>query len=442
MPLVKDVVEQKRQRQREIRDKVKAYNIRPTKEERTIVDSVIQNISSAFRRQISSQSVISEETKEAIKKRIHIEVEKYDDLPFESRVRVEKATIVSIIGLGPIDEFMEDEDVTEIIVQKFDNIMIEKAGMTKKTDARFIDELHLQNIINRIILPAGREINLNTPDVDATLPDGSRIHATIPPFTPDGATLTIRKFQNYKMNRKDYLRLGAINEDILSFLGSCVRGKVSIFISGGTGTGKTTFLNMLSGFIPENELIITVEDTLELQLKHENVRRLLTRRTGNPITFADAVKSTLRMRPDRIIVGEVRDGAIVDLLSAMSTGHEGSMSTVHANSPRNLIDSRMRILFQMGDASFTESAQNYLFGEACDLIVQLKRDPNGGRRLSEVVEVTGANQEGVSVETIFLYDEKCRDFIATGYIPERLIERLSYEGININRTIFKKKEET
>ncbi|MFR1888485.1 MAG: CpaF family protein [Anaerostipes caccae] len=441
MPLVKDALNKKKAEREKIKEGIRARSVQPTKQEKEIVDDIIRIISSVFRSQLSGQKIIPEETKEEIKKRIHIETEKREAFSYESRVRIEKAAIVSMIGLGPIEEYMDDPDVTEIIVQKYNNICIERFGLVHKTDATFLDEIHLQNIINRIILPAGQEVNLNSPDVDATLPDGSRIHATIPPFSADGATLTIRKFQNHKMNQTDYLRLHAIGEDMLTFLGACIKGRMNILISGGTGTGKTTFLNMLSGYIPEDELIITVEDTLELQLKHPNVRRLLTRKSGNPITFADSVKSTLRMRPDRIILGEVRDGAIVDLFSAMSTGHEGSMSTIHANSPENLIDSRMRILFQMGDASFTESAQNYLFGEAIDLIVQLKRYPNGERKVSEIAEVLYADQNKIALETLFLFDEGEKTFKPSGFVPKKLLKRLSYYGIALEETMFEERRE-
>lgn len=299
----------------------------------------------------------------------------------------------------------------------------------------------LQNVINRILQPVGRAVNLSTPKVDARLEDGSRICATIPPISPKGATLTIRKFNNSMMVDSKYLELGSLSEPMLEFLKKCVQGKTSIFVSGGTGTGKTTFLNMLSAYIPENELLITIEDTLELQLKQKNVRSMETREitssTMESIDMAALVKSSLRMRPDRIIVGETRDGAVVSLLSAMSTGHEGSMSTGHANSPDNLVRVRIPTMMEMDKgSSFSERAKSLMIAEALQLIVQLRRLPDGKRIVSNICSVEGVDKFGnIMLKDIFIYDYSDKKFKYTGFFPKKIAEHLESNGVALTKNI-------
>lgn len=257
-------------------------------------------------------------------------------LTFEQGRRVEKIVLMTVLGNGPIQELLIDPEVTEIVVQRYDNIVIEKRGKIIRTDIRFNNEEHLETIIKRIVQRCGKQISTVMPIVDARLLDGSRVNATLRPVSVDGATLTIRKFSDNFLSGEDYLAFGSLNENMLKLIAIAIRAKITMFVSGGTGTGKTTMLNLLSSYIPDDELIITIEDTCELKLQ-PNVRRMEVRRSKTPemmdVDQQALVKAALRQRPDRIVLGEVRDGSIVDLISAMSTGHEGSMSTIHANSP-------------------------------------------------------------------------------------------------------------
>ena len=389
---------------------------------------------------MTDTTVDRKELDEKIKKCIQSEIEKFP-ASYEEKRRLEKLAIANIIGLGPIQPLLDNPEITEIVVQRYDNIVVEKNGKIFSTKSVFSDEQALQNVINRILQPVGRAVNLSTPKVDARLEDGSRICATIPPITPKGATLTIRKFNNSMMVDSKYLELGSLSEPMLKFLKKCVQGKTSIFVSGGTGTGKTTFLNMLSAYIPENELLITIEDTLELQLKQKNVRSMETREitssTMESIDMASLVKSSLRMRPDRIIVGETRDGAVVSLLSAMSTGHEGSMSTGHANSPENLVRVRIPTMMELDKgSSFSEKAKSLMIAEALQLIVQLRRLPNGKRIVSNICSVEGVDKFGnIILKDIFIYDHTDKKFKYTGFFPKKIAEHLEANGVALTKDI-------
>lgn len=421
--------------------KVETEQITPTEEERKYITDIIHVISNQFRNELTDdtieKSVLDERMTKAIKKEVELL-----PLSYEAKRRLEKLAITNIIGLGPIQQYLEVPEITEIIVQRYDNICIEQKGKVESVEASFTDEDHLRNVINRILQPVGRQVNLSTPIVDAHLKDGSRVCATIPPVSPKGSTLTIRKFNNSMMTAEKYLELHSLSPKILNFLRLCVKGKVSIFVSGGTGTGKTTFLNMLSSFLPENELIITIEDTLELQLKQKNVRSMETRQITNgnmdTIDMAALVKASLRMRPDRIIVGETRDGSVVSLLNAMSTGHEGSMSTGHANSPENLVNVRIPTMMEMDKTtSFTERAQALMISEAIQLIVQLRRLPNGRRVLSEVCQVEGIESDGrVKIGRIFEYDFTDDSFKYTGHYPQKIVDHVAYYGVDIDESLF------
>lgn len=292
---------------------------------------------------------------------------------------------------------------------------------------------------------ADRQINQSVPIADAKLADGSRVNATIPPVTPDGATLTIRKFNMNWLKGKDYIKMHALNKEMLYFLERCVKGKQSIFISGGTGSGKTTLLNMLSEFIPNDELIITIEDVCELQLRQKNVRRMEVRVSNNKemmkIDQQTLVKAALRQRPDRIILGESRDGSIVDLISAMSTGHDGSLSTGHANSPRNLCDVRIPIMYSMNkEADFSERSIAMQIAEAIKIIVQISRMPDGSRKITYISHVDGVTADGkVNIKDIFRYDELSGQFIKTKYYPKKIVESIRSKGLDFEEGIFKTK---
>lgn len=266
------ILEQKlKNKKTEIKDidrKIQSEQITPTTKEKKSIGDIIQTISTQYRRELTDNSIDRKELDRKIEETIRIEIEKLP-VDYEKKKRLEKLAIQNIIGLGPLQQYLDNPAITEIVVQRYDNIVVEIKGKIRSVKACFSDEEALQNVINRILQPIGRAVNLSTPRVDARLQDGSRVCATIPPISPHGATLTIRKFNNSMMVASKYLELKSISQEMLDFLEKCVRGKVSIFVSGGTGTGKTTFLNMLSSFIPEDELLITIEDTLELQLKQK-----------------------------------------------------------------------------------------------------------------------------------------------------------------------------
>ena len=440
MGIIENKLRSKKQEINQIDQKVSSEQITPTQNERRNINELIQRISSQFRKELTDTTVDRKELDEKIKKCIQSEIEKFP-ASYEEKRRLEKLAIANIIGLGPIQPLLDNPEITEIVVQRYDNIVVEKNGKIFSTKSVFSDEQALQNVINRSLQPVGRAVNLSTPKVDARLEDGSRICATIPPITPKGATLTIRKFNNSMMVDSKYLELGSLSEPMLKFLKKCVQGKTSIFVSGGTGTGKTTFLNMLSAYIPENELLITIEDTLELQLKQKNVRSMETREitssTMESIDMASLVKSSLRMRPDRIIVGETRDGAVVSLLSAMSTGHEGSMSTGHANSPENLVRVRIPTMMELDKgSSFSEKAKSLMIAEALQLIVQLRRLPNGKRIVSNICSVEGVDKFGnIILKDIFIYDHTDKKFKYTGFFPKKIAEHLEANGVALTKDI-------
>lgn len=440
MGIIENKLRSKKQEINQIDQKVSSEKITPTQNERRNINELIQRISSQFRKELTDTTVDRKELDEKIKKCIQSEIEKFP-ASYEEKRRLEKLAIANIIGLGPIQPLLDNPEITEIVVQRYDNIVVEKNGKIFSTKTVFSDEQALQNVINRILQPVGRAVNLSTPKVDARLEDGSRICATIPPISPKGATLTIRKFNNSMMVDSKYLELGSLSEPMLEFLKKCVQGKTSIFVSGGTGTGKTTFLNMLSAYIPENELLITIEDTLELQLKQKNVRSMETREitssTMESIDMAALVKSSLRMRPDRIIVGETRDGAVVSLLSAMSTGHEGSMSTGHANSPDNLVRVRIPTMMEMDKgSSFSERAKSLMIAEALQLIVQLRRLPDGKRIVSNICSVEGVDKFGnIILKDIFIYDYSDKKFKYTGFFPKKIAEHLESNGVALTKNI-------
>lgn len=430
---------------RAIAESVDKEIIRITDDERKYVDSVTSIISERFKQQVSGSSTMSKALTDEIEKAIAIECDRLPVL-YETQQRIKKTVISQIIGLGPLDPYMADPKVTEIIVQHWDHICIEREGKIHRVQATFTDEKHLQTIIQRIVQPIGRQINVSRPIVDARLSDGSRVCATIPPASPDGATLDIRRFFDIALTGEDYIRLGSMTPDMLDFLRKAVQAKSSIIVSGGTGTGKTTLLNMLSGAIPEDELIITIEDSCELKLESPNVRRLETRTISSGkndnamnVDIRALVKASLRMRPDRIVVGEIRDGTITDMVSAMSTGHEGSMCTVHANSAVNLVNVRLPMLYSMADASFSEESEAIQIAEAIDLIVQIKRYGKL-RAIQSITEVSGMEGTRVKLNDIFRFDEINKEYYATGYKPRKILDRMLEKGIYIDPEIFKSRE--
>lgn len=444
MAVLIDKINHIRKEQKNIVEKVKHEDIQLTDAETEIAQSITSDIAGLYRDEIAQEG-FTEDIKVKISNSVK-DITKNYDISFEVAKRIEKYVISSITGLGPLENFMKDSSVTEIIVERYDKICIERNGKIVTTKTAFTDEEQLRTVIDRILQPIGRQINLHTPMVDGRLSNGSRVNATIPPVTPDGATLTIRKFAEDKLTGKDYLQFKTLNNEMLLFLIKAVQGRVSMIVSGGTNSGKTTLLNMLSSYIPEDELIITIEDSCELQLNQPHIRRMESRAINTndmmPVTIQTCVKNALRMRPDRIIVGEIRDGTIVDMMSAMSTGHEGSMSTVHANDPHNLVNSRMPILYSMNENyNFSIESQNVQIAEALYLIVHIKKMKDGVRRITHITEVSGINDNKILLNDIFYYDEINKMYNATGYVPKRILEVLKTNEIPINMALFKVKKE-
>ncbi|MCR5020061.1 ATPase, T2SS/T4P/T4SS family [Ruminococcus sp.] len=440
MSLIEKIINKAEKEKQSLADKIQSESVILDSQQQDTANSLIKEISSENFDTITLKGI--DNSVDELKNQLHKKIEALN-VSYEEKLKLEKNIAANISGLGPLEEFMSDPDITEIMVLRYDHVVIEKNGEKINTDVKFQSELHLVNVIQRIVQPIGRQINLSTPIVDARLPDGSRVNATIPPVSVDGATLTIRKFSNKALTGEDYLKLGTLNQEMLDFLCAAVKGKANIIVSGGTNTGKTTLLNMLSGFIPEEEMVITIEDSCELQLKSPNVRRLeakdsLATDRVMKIDIKALVKNSLRMNPDRIIVGEIRDGTIVDMISAMSTGHEGSMSTTHANSPANLVNSRIPIFYSMANASFTAETQALQVAEALDLIVQIGFR-NKKRVITHITEVSGASDYRINLKDIFTYDSN-GGFSATGYVPKTLLSRLKAYGSEIDEKVFDPKK--
>lgn len=317
--------------------------------------------------------------------------------------------IHEVTGFGPLEPLLADERINDILVNGPDSVFIEVRGVLQKAKIRFIDDDHVVRVIRRILAPLGRRLDEASPMVDARLPDGSRVNAIIPPLALDGPSISIRKFNRSHLTAEELIRSGSMTRECLNVLIEAVQGRNNILVSGGTGTGKTTMLNLISQYIPHNERIITVEDSAELMLGHPHVVRLETRPANTEgrgqITARDLVVNALRMRPDRIIVGEVRSSEIIDLLQAMNTGHEGSMSTLHANSTHDALV-RIETLLAVSGYEASEQAIGRLISSALDMIIQLRRLPDGRREVSEVVRLTPTPEDPYSMETIFRSDHE------------------------------------
>lgn len=444
MAILKNKLNETRQKEQMITKKVSSENIKPTDNEREYADKILASVSRHFSEKMAREGLngLSAEIASFIESECATL-----NVPLETQKRIEKTVKMTVLGNGPIEPFLQDPDVTDIIVQRYDNIVIEKKGRIHKVDATFTDEKQLRTIIDRIVQSTGRQINVSIPYVDARLRDGSRVNATIPPITPDGATLTIRKFNNSVLSGEDYLKFGSLTREMLYFLQCCVRARASMIVSGGTGTGKTTLLNMLSLSIPKDELIITIEDTLELKLQQPNVRRMEVRLSTNQgmanVDQEQLVKNALRQRPDRIILGETRDGTIVDLISAMSTGHEGSLTTIHANSPENMINVRIPILYAMNkNADFSERAVYMQIAEAVHIVVQIHRFHSGARKIVNITHLAGIDKTTghVILKDIFYYDMNDHKFKATGYVPQNIMDMIRAAGIDFDMSIFNMKD--
>ena len=351
-------------------------------------------------------------------------------------------------GLGPLEPLLSDPDINDILVNRYNQVYVEKFGKLQKLDLIFRDDHHLMQIIDRIVSKVGRRVDESSPYVDARLPDGSRVNAIIPPLAIDGPVLSIRRFGVNPLKMNDVLNFGTINKNMARVLEGCVKARLNILISGGSGTGKTTLLNILSEYIPNNERIITIEDSAELQLRQEHIVRLETRPSNiegkGEITQRDLLRNALRMRPDRIIVGEVRGGEALDMLQAMNTGHDGSLSTVHANSTRDAM-MRLETMVLMAGMDLPERAIREQIASAIHVIIQLARLSDGTRKIMRISEVTGMEGNTIVMQDIFIYDRKgigvngavLGDFSATGVRPT-FLDKIKMLGVDIPPHIFEK----
>jgi pilus assembly protein CpaF len=351
-----------------------------------------------------------------------------------------------LFGLGPLEPLLKDPTVSDILVNSHDTIYIERRGKIEATNIRFKDDDHLMRVIERIVSSVGRRIDESSPMVDARLQDGSRVNAIIPPLSIDGPVLSIRRFGADPLKMAALVEKNALTKDIADMLQMVVTARLNILISGGTGAGKTTLLNALSAYIPENERIVTIEDSAELQLQQPHVVRLETRPPNiegkGEVTQRDLVRNALRMRPDRIVIGEVRGGEAIDMLQAMNTGHDGSLTTVHANTPRDAL-ARLETMIQMTGMRLSDRAMRQQVASALNLVVQVARMSDGSRRVTSISEITGMEGETITMQEIFMYERTGVDqqgqvlgrFRPTGIRP-RFAERLKTCGLQLPRVFF------
>lgn len=333
-------------------------------------------------------------------------------LPETARTELMKDVLNEFFGFGPIQPLLDDPTVNEVMVNGPDRVYVERKGKLQLTPVKFDGDEHVRRIIDRIILPLGRRVDAESPLVDARLPDGSRVNAVIPPVAIDGSSITIRKFSTKRLTVDDLISFGSMTPQIAEFLKACVVSRLNVVVSGGTGSGKTTLLNVLSGFIPEDERIVTIEDAAELQLSQDHVVRLEAKKANldgkGEVTIRDLVKNALRMRPERIVVGECRGGEALDMLQAMNTGHDGSLTTLHSNAPRDAI-SRMETMSLMAGLDFPLKVIREQIASAVELIVQQTRLRDGSRKITYITEVAGMEGDTVVLQDIFKFTEEGQD---------------------------------
>ena len=366
-------------------------------------------------------------------------------LSVTERDKLAQEVVDEVFGLGPLEPLLKDPTISDILVNTCNKVYIERRGLLEKTNITFRDNRHLMHIIDKIVSAVGRRIDESSPMVDARLADGSRVNVVIPPLAVDGPIMSIRRFGSKPLEAADLVRNGMLTPPMLEVLQGAVRARLNIVVSGGTGAGKTTLLNVLSGFISEDERIVTIEDSAELQMKQEHVVRLETRPPNVEGTGAikqrELVINALRMRPDRIVLGEVRGEECLDMLQAMNTGHDGSITTIHSNTPRDAL-ARMETMAMMGEIRLPEKAIKAQIASAVHLIVQVARMSDGSRRITHITELTGAYSEVISMTDIFLFEKLGLDvnkkvrgrFKATGIMP-RFAEKLSAAGIELPQSL-------
>lgn len=367
-------------------------------------------------------------------------------VPRSERGRIALEVVDEVLGYGPIEPLLKDDSVTEVMVNGPNQVYVERKGKLILTDVRFRDDAHVMHVIEKIVSPLGRRIDESSPMVDARLPDGSRVNAVIPPLSLKGPTITIRKFSRDPFTVDNLINFGTLTQEMADLLRACVEGKLNIVVSGGTGSGKTTTLNVLSSFIPVTDRIVTIEDAAELQLRQDHVVSLESRPANiegkGAISIRDLVRNSLRMRPDRIVVGEVRGGEALDMLQAMNTGHDGSLTTGHANTPRDML-ARLETMVLMAGMELPVRAIREQISSAVDLILQQSRMRDGSRRITHLTEVQGMEGEIITMQDIFVFEQTGRDetgkvlgrFKPTGIRP-KFLEKLTANGINLPNEIF------
>ena len=454
--------------------KKKNYTEKQIQQER---DAPVEASAFAGRRAISSKNDVLQELKLAVHRRIVDEMtpEEQEILVRGEEAREQIKNIISVyssrelsegtyalsrsergqlvddisnelLGLGPLEPLLQDDSITEIMVNGANQIFIEQKGKLKLTDVRFYDNSHLMNIIERILTPLGRRVDESSPLVDARLADGSRVNIIIPPLALVGPTVTIRKFSKKALSIQDLVGFGTLNDDMATFLDACVRARLNILVSGGTGSGKTTTLNVLSSFIPHTDRIVTIEDAAELRLQQTHVVTLESRPANleghGAITIRDLVRNALRMRPDRIIVGEVRSGEALDMLQAMNTGHDGSLTTAHANTPRDVL-SRLETMVLMAGMELPVRAVRTQVASAIDLILQQSRIRDGSRKITYITEVQGMEGDTIILQDLFRYvqdfiDERGKSvghFESMGLMPN-FMDKFQMNGIDLPPNFF------
>ncbi len=387
--------------------------------------------------------LVAEEIRGAL---LHLFEEVAEPLDADEKQSLSQELEFEILGLGPLEPLLKDPSISDILVNRFDQVYIERYGKLEKTDIRFWDNRHLLRIINKIVSNVGRRVDEGNPLVDARLPDGSRVNAVIPPLTLDGPSLSIRRFAVQRPTLDDLIAKGSLTPEVGEVLKAIAVAKLNIIVSGGTGSGKTTMLNVLSSFIPQDERIITIEDSAELQLQQEHVVRMETRTPNlegkGEISQRDLVRNSLRMRPDRIIVGEVRGAEVIDMFQAMNTGHEGSMTTIHANTARDAL-MRLETMIQLSGVKIEEKAMRQMVSSSLDIVIQLARLSDGSRRMLSLSEITGMESGIISLQDIFVFKRQTLDedqkvvghYVATGVRP-RFADRCKVFGAPLPDEIF------
>jgi pilus assembly protein CpaF len=412
-----------------------------------IHQEIIDMIEKEWKQNELSQEILADKTREMVLGMLERDA---IFLPFSDRQIIAAEIMDEVLGLGPIECLLHDEEVTEIMVNGPKQVYVERGGKLYLTDVVFRDDEHVMHIIDKIVSPIGRRIDESQPMVDARLPDGSRVNAIIPPLSLKGPSITIRKFSANPYDINDIMRFGTLNPLMAKFLEAAVKARLNIIISGGTGSGKTTLLNVLTGYIPNNERIVTVEDAAELKLGQEHVLSLESRAVNiegkGAITIRDLVRNCLRMRPDRIVVGEVRGGEALDMLQAMNTGHDGSLTTGHANSPRDML-ARLETMVMMAGMDLPLKAIRQQVSSAIDIVIQQNRLRDGSRVITHITELLGMEGDVIQLQDIFLFEQKGVDnngkvigrHYATGITP-KVLERIETEGIKLDKEIFRPDE--